>query len=60
MNKQHPSSLKKTGIRHPCLIKKGDSCPIPTSPDSQSDLFPVLDIRLSALVDNITISINVQ
>lgn len=44
----------------PRLTKKRDSCPFTTSPDSQSDSDSCCDIRLSALVDDITISINVQ
>lgn len=44
----------------PALIKKRDSCPFTTSPDFQSDSDSWSDIRLSALVDDITISINVQ
>lgn len=42
MNKQqHPFSLeKKTGVHYLCFVKKRDSsCPISTSPDSQSDSY---------------------
>lgn len=51
---------QKHGGLLPHLTKKRDSCPFTTSPDSQSDSDSCCDIRLSALVDNITISINVQ
>lgn len=62
-----PFLLKKTKTKPkknqgllPHLIKKRDSCSFTTSPDSQSDSDSCSDIRLSALVDNITFSFNVQ
>lgn len=56
---QNKTKRKNQGLL-PHLIKKRDSCPFTTSPDSQSDSDSCSDIRLSALVDNITFSFNVQ
>lgn len=63
MNKQQHRFFSRTEVQHLCHFKKRDlSCqnkPLQV-PKVTSFLFPVFEVHLSALEDDITVWINVQ